>query len=170
MILEIKALMTVIAMVFLAIVISQVILANMLLGFLLFVSLGLYVFGDIMIGWMIVRTHANLIIDKPPPNKVVGVVCTITGLLDFVWATKKPYGKREFVYNKEEASVIDKGDCPVHFLNGSYGFVCHESCDENLNFADVKYAEELSEDTNSDSLKEIYNKIKLAEKAVASNG
>jgi len=153
---EVKAVFTVISMACIGIVLSQIILLNFFLGFLLIIGIGLYVFGDIIIGWQISRTHANRVIDKPPPGKVVIPLFTLTGLLDFVWAVKRPYGKREFVYNKEEASLIDRGDYPIHMLNGGHGCIGLESCDENLNMFEAKYAEKIGTEMGTDSTKEIY--------------
>jgi hypothetical protein len=160
---EVKVMFTLISCAMTAIVLSQIILVNSLLGFLLIMGIGMYIFGDIVIGYMITKTHATYVIDKPPQGYTVNPIFTITGLLDFVWAQKKPYGKREFVYNKQEASVIDKGDYPIHMLNGGHGCVIHESCDENINMYEVKYAEDVSKELGTDNLKEMYSKAKNME-------
>ena len=161
--LEVKAMITVISMAFIGIVLSQIIFLNFFLGFLLFISMFLYIFGDMIIGWQIVRTHANRWIDKPPPGKIVIPLFTLTGLLDLVWADKKPKGKREFVYHKEEASLIDRGDYPIHLLNGGHGCIGLESCDENLNMVEAKYAEKIGQELGTDNTKEIYNIAKEKE-------
>lgn len=153
---EVKALFTLFAIVLTSIVISQIILFNLFLGVILFMAIGIYAFGDIVMGWQITRTHATFVIDKPPPNQVVIPIFTLTGLLDFVWATKKPHGKREFVYHKEEASLIDRGDYPIHMLNGGHGCIGLESCDENLNMFEAKYADDLGKQLGTDNTKEIY--------------
>jgi len=98
--LEAKALITTFAVIFIAIVISQIILINVFLGFLLFMGVFLMIFGDIVYGWQVCRSRVNKLIDKPPPGKVVALIHTLNGMVDFEWATKGPYGKREFVYNK----------------------------------------------------------------------
>lgn len=162
--LEIKAIITVVSFLFIAIVISQIILLNFFLGFLLIVSMSLYAFGDIAFGIMVTRSHANEIIDRPPQGWITVPLFTLTGLLDFVWAKKMPYGKREFVYNGENASFIDRGDYPIHLPNGSLGAVAHESRNENLNMFDVKYAEKLSEELGTNDVEEIYNLIKNKDK------
>jgi len=162
--LEIKAVITVVAILFTAIVISQIILLNTLLGFLLIMAMGLYAFGDIAYGMMVVKAHANKIIDRPPSGWITTTLFTITGGLDFVWAKKMPYGKREFTYNNEFASFIDRGDYPIHFPNGALGAVAHESCNENLNMYDVKYGEEIKKDLGTNEIEEIYSIIKNTEK------
>lgn len=161
--LEVKIVISIIGMAFIGIVLSQIILLNMFLGFLLIMSIGMIIFSDIIIGWRISSTHANFVIDKPPPGKIVIPLLTITGLLDFVWANKRPYGKREFVYNKQEASLIDRGDYPIHMLNGGHGCIGHESSDENINMREVKYAEEIHDEIGTDNLKDIYSHIKSLE-------
>ena len=160
---EVKTIFTIISAIFIGIVLSQILFLNFFLAFLLFIAIGLMVFGDMIIGWQIMRTHANRVIDKPPPGKVVIPLFTLTGLLDFVWADKKPYGKREFVYNKEEASLIDRGDYPIHMLNGGHGCIGLESCDENLNMFEAKYAEQIGTELGTDSTKEIYAIVKEKE-------
>ena len=158
MLMEIKAVMTVISMIFIAIVISQIIMVEggLILAVILFMAIGVHVFGDFIMGYFISRTHANRYMERPPSNKEVTLLYTLTGLIDFVWTEKKPHGKREFVYNKKEASVINKGDAPIHLLSGATGFTSHEDCDENLNMKEVKYAEEISEELGTDNIKEVY--------------
>jgi len=154
--LEVKALFTVFAMVLTGIVISQIILVNLFLGVILFMAIGIYAFGDIILGWQITRTNATKVLDKPPPGQTVIPLFTLTGMLDFVWAKKKPHGKREFVYHKEEASLIDRGDYPIHMLNGGHGCIGLESCDENINMFEAKYADVLGKKLGTDNIKEIY--------------
>jgi len=158
--LEAKALITTFAVIFIAIVISQIILINVFLGFLLFMGVFLMIFGDIVYGWQVCRSRVNKLIDKPPPGKVVALIHTLNGMVDFEWATKGPYGKREFVYNKREASIIDQGDYPIHFPNGSLGFVCHEKSADAIDMRKVKYAESLAKSHGTNNIKEIYYKIK----------
>lgn len=168
--LEVKAIFTLISCVFLALVLGQIFLISLETGadlsflmFLIFVGIFLYIFGDIILGWQVTRTHAKYVMDKPPPGKVVIPLITLTGLLDFVWADKRPYGKREFVFNKQEASLIDRGDYPIHMLNGGHGCIGHESCDENINMFEVKYAEQIAKGTKTENLKEAYHIIKNKE-------
>jgi len=160
MLMEIKAVMTVIAIIFISIVISQVLLFSLLWAVLLFMGIGMYVFGDIVMGYFIMKTHAKYYMEKPPSNKEVTLLYTLTGLIDFVWTDKKPYGKREFVYNKQEASVINKGDDPIHLLSGATGFTSHESCDENINMKEVKYAEEIAKDMGTTDIDDVYTTAK----------
>ena len=158
MLMEIKAVMTVISIIFIAIVISQIVMVEggLLLAVILFMAIGVHVFGDFIMGYFITRTHANRYMEKPPSNKEVTLLFTLTGLVDFVWTDKKPHGKREFSYNKKEASFINKGDAPIHLLSGATGCISHEDSDENLNMREVKYAEEISKDLGTDDIREVY--------------
>ena len=162
MLMEIKAVMTVISMIFIAIVISQIIMVEggLILAVILFMAIGVHVFGDFIMGYFITRTHANRYMEKPPSNKEVTLLFTLTGLVDFVWTDKRPHGKREFSYNKKEASVINKGDAPIHLLSGATGFISHEDSDENLNMREVKYAEEISKELGTDDIREVYTTAK----------
>lgn len=152
-------------MIFTAIVISQLLMieGGLLLSVILFMAIGMYVFGDFVIGYFITKTHAKYYMEKPPANKEVTLLYTLTGLIDFVWTDKRPHGKREFVYNKKEASVINKGDDPIHLLSGATGFTSHENCDENLNMKEVKYAEKIADELGTDDIKEVYTIAKEKE-------
>ena len=66
--LEVKTVLTVVSFVFIAIVLSQLILVNMLLSFLLFMVMGLYLFGDIVIGYQISHKHLNVLLDPTRPD------------------------------------------------------------------------------------------------------
>ena len=156
---EFKAILTGISIVCLFIVMSQIIFYNILLGFLLFVAIGLMMFGDIIFLREHSRTHANLMMERPPSNKILIPIFTLSGLFDLVWAEKRPDGKREFVFNKQEATVIDRGDYPIHNIAGAHGCIGHEACDENVNMYEVKAAEQFEKQFDTADIKEIYRKI-----------
>jgi hypothetical protein len=160
---EVKIFFSIIGNVFIAIVLSQIILFNMVLGMLLFMAMGIYVMGDMLICYQIKHNHVDKLIDPCPQGKELGVMFTLTGLLDFIWATKKPHGKREFVYHGEEASYINNGNYPIHTMNGNYGAIAHESHDENISLFEAKAAERISEDFNTKDIKEVYIKAKKME-------
>jgi len=162
--LEVKIVFSVISMVFIAIVLSQILFYSVLLAFLLFASIALIVLGDMVIGYQIKHNHLDKLMDPCPANRELGIVFTITGLLDFVWANKKPHGKREFVYHSEEASYINHGDYPIHTINGNHGCLVHESHDENVNLFEAKAAEQIVNDYDTKNIKEVYYKTKLMER------
>lgn len=158
-----------IAMIFIAIVLSQIIFLNMLLGFLLFASIALIVLGDMVISYQIKHNHLDKIMDPPPTNKELAILNTITGMIDFIWTTKKPQGKREFMYHGEEASFINNGDYPIHMINGTHGCIIHESHDENLNLFEAKAAEKIVQEYHTDDIKEVYIKTKKIEEMIDEN-
>jgi len=77
-------------------------------------------------------------------------------LLDLVITKKAPLGKREFIYHKKEASVINNGDDNFHTRSGTPGFFMVEGYDQNIN---VHNAKAMSEFEGRD-VKEIYGKAK----------
>jgi hypothetical protein len=163
--LEVKILFSVIAMVFIAIVLSQIFLyMDMMLSFLLLMSIGMITIGDMMIGSRIKHNHVDKLIDTPPKGKEFAAILTLTGLLDFIWVDKKPYGKREFMYHGQEASFFNRGDSQIHTLNGNIGCLAHEDHDENINLNESKAAESISKDFHSDDIKDVYYKAKEFEK------
>ena len=159
---EVKIIITGIGVILLCIVLAFTLAAtdSLILSFLMVAAIGLIVFSDILIGWRIHATDAKYLLDAPPPGMSVHPVFTLTGLMRFKWAKKKPHGKREFVFNGEEASVIDNGDYPIHLLNGGQGCIVHEKDDENINLVEAKYAEFLNKFFVTDSLREIYSLAK----------
>ena len=158
--LEVKALLTVMAMVFIAIPLAFMLYINILFAFLLFVAIGLFVFGDIIIGWQITKNDLKPQMDTTPPGKETMGLITLTNRFRIINTTKGPEGKREFRFNKENASVINKGDCQLRLLNGNSMFLAHESHDENINLAEAKYAENLEKEFKTTDLKIIHAKLK----------
>ena len=164
--LEVKSLLSVIAFIFIGIVISQMLFLNLFLSFLLFTAIGLVFFGDLIIGYQITRNHLKPLMDSLPAGKELGVLFTIGGLIDFVVTNKAPLGKREFsYYNREnrsmsEASVINDGSYSIRTINGNHGFVAHESYDMNIDLREAKALEQIE----GDDIKEIYQSIKKTRK------
>jgi hypothetical protein len=118
------------------------------------------IFGDVVHGYFCSKTKAVYWIDKPPENHVTDLVLNNDGYLDIVYAKKDAQGKREFVYNGKEASVIDHGKYPIHFPNGSIGFLCHEKCGHALDLRKVKYAEKKANQFGTNNIKEMYGVAK----------
>ena len=143
-----------IAVIFIAIVLSQIILLNMLLCFLLIVGIGLVFFSDIIIGYQISRNHLNVLMDPMPPGYELCVLFDFSGNLDFLKVKKGPLGTREFVKYKTEANIVNKGDYQIRCINGNHGFVGHEDYGENVNLLKVEALDKLP----GDDIKEIvYN-------------
>ena len=112
--LEVKIIINGIGIIFIAIVLSQILFFSVFLSFILVMAIGLVVFSDIAMGYLITKSRANYLIDRPPGGKTLAMIFTLNNMFDFEWAKKGPHGKREFVYNSKEASCIDKGDYPIH--------------------------------------------------------
>lgn len=165
---EAKILFSIIANAMIAIVISQIILVNMMLGFLLFIAIFITVLGDMLISYQIKHNHLDKLMDPKPQGKELAILFTITGLMDFIWADKRPHGKREFVYHKEEASYINSGSYPIHTINGNHGCIVHESHDENISLYEAKAAEKIAKDFKTENIKEVYTIAKTIEERVDS--
>ena len=73
-----------------------------------------------------------------------------------IWAKKGPHGKREWVHNGRDASIIDTGDFPIHTPVGAIGFIAHEKSQQNINLRKVKMAEEMYKEFGTDDVKEQY--------------
>lgn len=162
--LEVKIVFSIVAMVMIAVVVSQLLFIDLLLGLLLFMSIGMIFVGDVLIGSKIKGCHADKIIDTPPAGKEFAILLTLNNLVDFVWTDKKPYGKREFVYHGQDASYFNKGDAQIHTLNGNYGCLIHEDNDDNINPDEVKIAGSISDEFDTEDIKDVYYKIKELER------
>lgn len=156
---EAKALITTFSFIFLGVVISQLIFLNLFMTFMLIISMFLFLFGDILLGYLITKNDLKPQIDPTPYGKEPCVFVDNTSKLHIFNTTKGPEGQRKFVFNKHEATIINKGNYQVRLKNGNSAFIGHESCDENLNFAEAKYAEAISKEFESDDLKDIHAKI-----------
>ncbi|GAG13594.1 unnamed protein product, partial [marine sediment metagenome] len=85
MYLEVKAVISGIAIVLIFFVISQLIFTAILLAFLLFAGVFAFIFGDILIGIKIANTDANLWFDPlPQGTKELCVLQTLSGLLALI--------------------------------------------------------------------------------------
>lgn len=160
--LEINALLGAVSIIFISIVLSQIILLNMMFGFLLIVGIFLIVFSNIIIGYQITRNHLNVLIDPVPPNHEVCVLFDFSGNIDFLVAKKAPLGKREFIKYKEEASVINNGDYQIRFINGNHGFIGHENYGQNVNL----YKTEALGKMKGDDIKEIVDNLPLVHRDI----
>lgn len=154
---EVKIMLSIIAMIFIAIVLSQILFLNMLYGFLLFVSIGMIVFGDILIGYQIKHNHLDVLMDPCPAGQEICILFDFSGNLDFQKVKKGPLGVRQFVKYKKEASIINNGDYQVRCINGNHGFIGHESYDKNVNL----YKAEALDKLPGDNMEEIIDQLPL---------
>lgn len=155
--LEAKILISIIGMIFVAIVLSQIIMFNFLLGFLLFAVMGLMVFDNMLIGYQIKHNHLDILIDPCPPGQENCILFDFSGNVTFVRTRKGPLGARQFVRYKKEATIINDGSYQVRFINGNHGFIGHESYDKNVNL----YKAEAFDKLKGDRLKEVLDNLPL---------
>ena len=157
MYLEIKAVISGIALVLLFIIISQIIFVTVLLGFLLFVACFVFIFGDILIGFKITKTNANYLFDPlPQGTHELCIMQTLSGLVEIFPVTKGVKGIRYGVLHKKKIAVLNEGTGQFHTRNGNLGFFAHENYDKNINVKDCKALETL----NGDDIKEIYRNLR----------
>ena len=154
---EAKTLLSAIGIIFIAIVLSQIILYDMLLGFLLVMSIGLVVFSDILIGYQINRNHVNVLMDPMPSGYELCVLFDFGGNIDFLKVKKGPLGTREFVKYKKEANIINNGDYQIRCINGNHGFIGHEDYGQNVNLFKAEALDKLP----GDDIKEIVDKLPM---------
>ena len=153
MYLEIKAVISGIAIVLIFFVISQLIFVSNLLAFLLFAGVFAFIFSDILIGIKITNTDANLWYDPlPQGTKELCILQTLSGLLALLPVVKGVKGIRYGVLHKKKIAVINEGDGQFHTKNGNLGFFAHENYDKNINLKECKALEHL----DGDDIKEIY--------------
>lgn len=149
-----KSIFTAVAMVFVAIVLSQVLFVNMLLGFLLFMAIVLMIMGDMVIGIKI--SDFKVLFEPTPRGKELMELQLLDGRTHFINTTKGPHGKRSFRINREDASIINDGKSNFTLVNNNRCFRAIESYDGNVDPFRAK-ALELMEGAN---VKEIYRLAK----------
>lgn len=161
--LEVKIVIGGIGVIFVCIVISQILFLNLILSFLLFVGVGLWIFSEVCISYVLSKGRAKYWYDKPPPKKDLAIILDLTKGIDFEWVKKGPYGKREFVFNGKEASYIDRGNFRIHTPHGVIASIVHEKSEKNMDPYEVEMAEKLHNEFGTDNVKEMYAKAKLKE-------
>jgi len=127
---EAKVTISAIAIVMMAIVCSQIILFNNLLGFLCIVAVGLVIFSDMLIGIKI--SDFKPIFDPTPRGWELMELQLLDGKVEYMLTKKGPHGKRSFRIHGEDASVINDGDANFTLVNGNRGFRAHENFDMNV--------------------------------------
>lgn len=147
---EAKCVFSGIAVLMSAIVCSQIILFNMLLGFLCIVSIGLIIFSDIFIGMKI--SDFKPLYDPTPRGWELMELQLIDGKTKFINTKKGAHGKRSFRIHSEDASVINDGNANFTLVNGNRGFRAHENFDRNIDPLRAKALEKM----DGEDVKEIY--------------
>jgi len=150
MYLIIKSLFSVISMFLIAIVCSQILFLNLMLGFLLIVSVFLVLIGDILIGYKV--TPFKPLFEPTPKGKELMEIQLLDGKTHFINTTKGPQGKRSFQMNQHDASVINDGKAQFRVTGGNIGFRAHELIDRNVDPYRAKALGKMPGDT----IKELY--------------
>jgi len=156
--LEVKATITIIGCFIFAI--SLGLTGNLIVCIFGLMGMGTIIFGDFLIGWKLISTDAINILDPNGPNERTVDLHLIGGGRRIIKGKKGHFGKIEFVYLKEEASIIDDGKYPIRFPNGNSGIVAHETYDKNVNMYELQFLEQASKDLGTDDMKEMYTKLK----------
>jgi len=151
---EAKCVFSGIAVLMAAIVCSQIILFNMLLGFLCIVTMGLIIFSDILIGMKI--SDFKPLYDPTPRGWELMELQLIDGKTKFINTKKGAHGKRSFRIHSEDATVINDGNANFTLSNGNRGFRAHENFDRNIDPLRAKALEEM----DGENVKEIYYKAR----------
>lgn len=158
MYMEVKSIFSVVSMIFIGIVLSQIIFLNLVFGVLLFMSIFFIILGDLILGIRI--TPFRPIFEPTPPGKELTECQLIDGTVLFINTTKAPLGKREFVVHKKEASVINDGKGRFRLVNGNIGFRSHERFDRSIDPKRCKYLEYMP----VDNIQELYKYAKEKDK------
>lgn len=147
---EVTALFSGISTIMMAIVCSQILLTNVMLGFLCIVSIGLVIFSVIVIGMK--TSDYKPIYDPTPRGWELTMLQLLDGKVKYINTKKGPHGKRSFRIHNEDATVINDGKSSFTLANGNRGFYSHENFDMNV---DPSRAKALSL-MPGDNIKEIY--------------
>jgi len=143
-----------------------------ILLFMLFISIFIFIFGDILIGFQITTNELKPLMDKTKKGYELTEFEEITGRVHFINTKKEGMGIRRFLWHGKEAAVINDGVGMVTFPGGNRGFRSHESYDKSISSYLCKALESLSKktDVTTGDIKEIYdNAIKMIDdKAIES--
>ena len=157
--LEAKVGISIMGWVLVAIGVAYTMALDWIIGFLLIVAIGLWVFSDFLIGYIIKTNHVDVLIDPCPSHQEICVLLDFAGNVDFIKTDKGAINKREFVKYKKEASIINRGRMPLRLINGNSAFLGHEDYDLDI---DLDEAEALDQ-MEGDDIKEIVDKLPLVD-------
>lgn len=147
---EAKAMFSVISIIMIAVVLSQLLFVNILFGLLLIIGIGMIIVGDIIIGVKI--SDFKPLYDPTPRGWDLMELQMLDGKVYFMNTRKGAHGKRSFRINHEDASVINDGKSGFILANGNKGFRAHESYDMNVD----PFVAKALEKTKGRDIKEAY--------------
>ena len=156
--LEIKAIMTVMAMVFILIGTMCSSGVTVIVLMLVLMGIGFMLFGDIIIGYQITLNELKPQMDRTPGGMELSCFQEIGGdKLHFINTRKFEMGIRKFRWHGKDAAVINDGKGMFTLPNGNRGYFAHESYDKNISMILCKALEDIGKKTNSKDIKEIYD-------------
>jgi len=153
--LEVKAMMTGMGIIF--IILGIALNSPMLLAVLLLFGIGMLLFGDILIGFLITSNECKPLIDKTPPGYELTIFQELGGggKIHFINTKKSTLGQRKFRFHNKEAIAITDGRGMGTTPNGNRFFFSHESYDKNIDPGKCKAYSKLP----GENIKDTYNII-----------
>jgi hypothetical protein len=136
---------------------------------LVLMGVGMLIFGDILIGWVITNNELKPLMDKTPYGHELTIFQELGGggKIHFINTKKDTLGQRKFRFHKKEAIAISDGKGMGTLPNGNRFFFSHESYDKNIDPAKCKIYEKLP----GENLKETYSLlIKNIDREINRNG
>lgn len=167
--LEIKAMMTIMGIVFVFVAVGMSLISLFTLIIVL-MGISFILMGDIIIGYQITNKELKNQMDPTPPRKELTILQEIGGKIHFINTDKAEMGIRKFRWHGKEASVINDGLGMFSLPNGNRGFFSHESYDKSISMILCKALEDIAKATDSKNIKEIYEKALLAVEEVKEGG
>jgi hypothetical protein len=125
---ELKATMTGLGCIF-------IVLGVLLPAFMLvLMGIGILLFGDVLIGWIITSNELKPLMDKTPFGHELTVFQELGGggKTHFINTKKDTLGQRKFRFHNKEAIAIIDGKGMGTMPNGNRFFFSHESYDKNI--------------------------------------
>jgi hypothetical protein len=159
--LEIKACITIIACFIFAIIVGLA--NNLVFSLLCIMGISTMLFGDMLMGYKIVKTDAIHKLDPCDTNEKIIELHLLGGGVRLLKAKKAPLGKWEFIFNKKKVSVLDDGGYPFSYPNGNKAILAHESFDRNINLFIAKYLEEAFKEHKVNNTHDLYKALKAQE-------
>jgi len=158
--LEIKALMTGVGIIF--IILSVIMGDPVLLALLLLFGIFIFIFGDIIICYLITSNECKPLIDKTPPGYELTIFQELGGggKIHFINTRKGTLGQRKFRFHNKEAIAITDGKGMGTTPNGNRFFFSHESYDKNIDPAKCKAYSKLPGENIKDAYKIIMEEYK----------
>lgn len=159
----IKSFMSGVALIFTAIVLSQLLFVNIMLGFMLMISIFMILMGDIFLGFKITSSDLKPLMEPTPARKELMELQLLDGNVRFINTTKGPQGKRSFRMNGHDATIIHDGKAKFRMPSGNVGFRGHELFDQNVDPMRCKALEKMPGDNIKEAFYMFKNILKRGE-------